>query len=556
MKKLQKVILPFIIITVLFVICFTFLNWFLIIRNKMFDVSQRFVATDLAFVFAWIPILIWLRKYIAKLHIPKVNNYYFLFFWQLLAAVLMMFCAKYSQQLLLIKLHGYKAVTYPQESDKYENTDYFFIQKYFLDTAVHPAFRTVVQDNVSADSADLTICICSPMYKNSNDTVNHLADYWLAVQYVKKVSSNISEESVPFLLKDYDKECEKLFQKEIRSGIGFYERIDNKSYLSEALDDAADKAHLDVTGSDRIFFIPHAESYRSTVAVAQVKIAYIFFASVIIWILAVAFVSFKENITENNPESDYLPYPERKNYVARFFEFIYIKENYVATPWILYLNSFMFVAVLFSFTGFFSFPVYILYNYGGNLGFVTINGHQYWRLFTYGFIHQGLFHFVSNMFFLVIIGKSLEAMIGKTKMILLYGAALIFSGMVSAYHNWNSVAVGASGAIMGLFSAFYVLVLTKSTQQKISALFIWALGIYIIINFSLGFTVKGIDNAAHIGGLIAGIIIGTIYLPFVRKKNKQPKNNEQNAFIKDILPQQESNLNHAAHGTENTDSIY
>lgn len=522
--RFRKIILPFCFTAVLYTAIYTFLNWFLVVKNKMFSFSPAFVSGELAFILAWIPALIWLRPRIALLEIRKLNRYYFLFFYQLLATVLLMYCVRYTQPLLYLKMHGYRQLASVEEVEKYTGTDYFFIRSYFLDTSVHPAFRTVYQDDTSADSADLAIYICSPMYKNAKDTAAHLADYWLGMEYRKKISSKVNQESVPFLLKDFDAMCEPQFQKDVRKKTGYYEKVDDKSLLSEVFDDAADKAALDVTGADRFIFIPHRTPYKSIVSKAWAKIVFAFFAVLILWTLAIAFLPFRLSVVKDAvKEEDDLPYPERENIIGKFFSFLYPKENYIVTPWLLYGNAFMFLAMLFSFTGFFSFPTYILYNYGGNLGYITIHGHAYWRLLTSGFEHQGVVHFVSNMFFLVIIGMYLEPVIGKWKMLLLYFTALVFAGIVSAYYNWNLVAVGASGAIMGLFGAFYVLVLTKSTHQKISALFIWSLGIYTLINFLLGFLYAGIDNGAHLGGLAAGIVLGFIYMPFVRKEYRQSK---------------------------------
>lgn len=519
----------------------------------MFSFSPAFISGELAFILAWIPALIWLRPRIALLEIKKLNRYYFLFFYQLLGTFLMMCSIRYAQPLLYLKVHGYRQLAFVGEVEKYSGTDYFSIGKYFLDTSVHPAFRTVYKDDASADSADLAIYICSPMYKNAKDTTAHLADYWLGIEYKKKISSKVNEESIPFLLKDFDARCQPQFQKDVRKKIGYYEKIDDKSFLSEVFDDAADKAALDVTGADRIIFIPHQKPYRSVLAAAWLQAGSAFVISVLLWILAVGFVPFKEATQKSAiSDEDYLPYPEKENLAAKFFSFLYPKQDYIITPWLLYANALMFLAMLFSFTGFFSFPTYILYNYGGNLGYMTIHGHAYWRLLTFGFEHQGVVHFVSNMFFLVIIGMHLEPIIGKWKMLFLYFASLILSGLVSAYYNWNILAVGASGAIMGLFGAFYVLVLTRSSRQKISALFIWSLGIYIIIDFFLGFLYTGIDNAAHLGGLVTGILLGFVYMPFVRKEYRRSMTLE---FPVENTPQPPV-MNEAAHDRGINQSIY
>ncbi|MGF7230952.1 rhomboid family intramembrane serine protease [Arachidicoccus sp.] len=518
--KIRKLIIPFFVVTFLFVGCYTFLNWFLLIKNNFFTASPAFVEKDLAFVIAWIPSLIWLRPRIALLDIKEINRNYFLFFYQLFAVCLMAFCANYAQKVLYLKMHGHRVVGTLSETGAFRNDNYFVVKDYYLDTSRHPAFRTVVADGSVKDSAELKIFICCPMYENAKDTARHLADYWLGFIYTKRVSDQTSQQLVPMLLANFDNECQLKFQKDVLKKIDYLEKIDSTTELSRIYDDAADKAGLDVTGADRIFFKPRYRSYAKISAIAWAKAVYVLLVALVFWSLAIAFIPFRIERQEEIAEEEYLPFPAKDNPVKKFFGFLVPKDNYLITPWILYINAFIFLVLLCSFTGFFSFPLYVLYDCGGNVGFVTIGQHQWWRLISAAFLHQGIFHFVGNMFFLVIIGACLEPVIGRWKFILLYAVAIIVSSLVSAYHNWNVVAVGASGAIMGLYGAFYILVLTKSVKQKISPIFIWSVGIYTLINFLLGFTLKGIDNAAHVGGLVAGILMGIVFMPFIRRENK------------------------------------
>ncbi|MDD3821926.1 MAG: rhomboid family intramembrane serine protease [Bacilli bacterium] len=131
-----------------------------------------------------------------------------------------------------------------------------------------------------------------------------------------------------------------------------------------------------------------------------------------------------------------------------------------------------------------------------------VRGGQYLRLITSAFLHVGLIHLFFNNYILYIIGSQIETFFGKSKFLLIY----LFSGITGALMSMlftNAISAGASGAIFGLlgsllyFGYHYRVYLGNTMQTQIVPL--------IIINLFLGFIIPGIDNAAHIGGLIGGI---------------------------------------------------
>lgn len=97
----------------------------------------------------------------------------------------------------------------------------------------------------------------------------------------------------------------------------------------------------------------------------------------------------------------------------------------------------------------------------------------------------------------------------------------ISASLWSTVIDWNSVSVGASGAIMGLFGADITYLLYnwhEIPDIKMEAMF---LGVVILITFLLGLGSTGIDNAAHIGGLIAGLPLGICLVPHVEKRDHE-----------------------------------
>lgn len=141
---------------------------------------------------------------------------------------------------------------------------------------------------------------------------------------------------------------------------------------------------------------------------------------------------------------------------------------------------------------------------------------QYYRLFTSTFLHVNIIHLLCNMYSLYIIGRGLENFLGKFKYTIVYLVSLIASSLMSIVFS-NSYSVGASGAIFGLLGALlyfgynYRLYLGSVMKSQIIPV--------IIMNLLLGFTLSGIDNAAHIGGLIGGFLC-LMALGITGKENK------------------------------------
>ena len=130
---------------------------------------------------------------------------------------------------------------------------------------------------------------------------------------------------------------------------------------------------------------------------------------------------------------------------------------------------------------------------------------EYYRLLSAAFMHANIAHLIFNMYALWIIGMQLESFIGKWRYLVVYLFSAISGSLLSVIVTPNAVSVGASGAIFGLLGALlyfgyhYRVYLGTVIKSQIIPL--------IVINLLLGFMVPGIDNAAHIGGLIGGALM-------------------------------------------------
>lgn len=141
---------------------------------------------------------------------------------------------------------------------------------------------------------------------------------------------------------------------------------------------------------------------------------------------------------------------------------------------------------------------------------VVLKG-EWWRLFTAMFLHGGMTHILMNMFSLYLIGRGVEIYFERKAYISIYLFSGLLGGLASLYMHPDSVGIGASGAIFGVFGAlagFFLAHRDKiGTQAKA---FMKDFGMVLGINLVLGLSIPSIDVSAHIGGLVVGIVGGFI----------------------------------------------
>ena len=147
----------------------------------------------------------------------------------------------------------------------------------------------------------------------------------------------------------------------------------------------------------------------------------------------------------------------------------------------------------------------------------VLKGEEYYRLFTSMFMHFGFDHLMNNMITLIIVGRYLEPVVGKVRFLVIYLISglggNILSLVAESQTGGYAVSAGASGAIFGLTGA--LLGLTILNRGQIAGITKQSMLIMIGISLYNGFASEGVDNLAHIGGLICGFII-TFLLCFQR----------------------------------------
>lgn len=200
------------------------------------------------------------------------------------------------------------------------------------------------------------------------------------------------------------------------------------------------------------------------------------------------------------------------------YDQVFRPKKIIATKVIIAINIIIFALMYILGNG--SNDANTLLTFGAMNGALVKSGEVY-RLITAAFIHIGFIHLAFNMYALNVIGSQIESFLGKTKFLLIYFISAISGSILSMVFS-NSISAGASGAIFGLlgsllyFGYHYRMYLGSVLKNQIIPL--------IILNLLFGFILSGVDNAAHIGGLVGGYL-GTMALGIPNKGSKSDRIN-------------------------------
>jgi rhomboid protease GluP len=192
-------------------------------------------------------------------------------------------------------------------------------------------------------------------------------------------------------------------------------------------------------------------------------------------------------------------------------------SNLYATYAIIAINIIIFILMVLDGAGMMDLNPLIHIKWGSNFTVLTLSG-DWWRLITSIFIHFGIIHVLMNMYCLYSIGVYLEPMLGKVKYVTAYLCTGVLASLVSLWwHTEGTNSAGASGAVFGMYGLFLALLTTDLIPKSVRDALLKSIGIFIFYNLAYGMK-GGVDNAAHVGGLISGFIFGYIFVIGIKKE--------------------------------------
>lgn len=197
------------------------------------------------------------------------------------------------------------------------------------------------------------------------------------------------------------------------------------------------------------------------------------------------------------------------------------RQGFWATPLLLYANILIWLLMVVCGVSAMDPDSITLFNWGANFGPATVSGDA-WRLGTSLFLHSGIIHLLLNMLSLAALGQLLESVTGSVLFLLFYLTTGLLASLASTLFQAPIVSVGASGAIMGVAGVLIgLLVLKRKAIFPAYPDLLRNIAISLMPTFVYGLTMPQVDNAAHLGGLIGGFVLGLGTATLLQSRGRQ-----------------------------------
>ena len=503
-RKLSLLYWPVVALLIALVAGHSFIHWLVFIRLELIHmktaIASFLIPAILGLAFALI-----VRRRFKALNLETKNGSwrdFYTFILTFVFAVPMIIATEY------INTASGKLTTVTRVSDveDYQATKYYKIKNYYADKVgigVHSTFEVTGKYN---QDFNMNIFVAVPMLDKPGEMV---CKAWLGIKFHKRISSRLQPEEKERRYQIFAKECELKFDTMNLSKFSYFDRVsaaDAEGGYLEAI-----KKNNSRPPSNTIL-VSLSEPFETR---NGKKFEWIFGSSAIglvVWLILIAMPKVDESqyerITAGQP--DVAAQEEVKDFIGLFIP----RKGFFFTPILMDINLLIYAAMVAVGLGFISFKTTDLLAWGALYGPLVKDGH-WWRLVTSMFLHSGLIHVIMNMYGLMFVGLFLEPILEK-KFLPIYLATGIVASIASVWWYNGQVSVGASGAIFGLYGVFLTFMVTRVYPPEFSKGFLISTVIYIGYNLLIGLF-GPVDNAAHIGGLLAGIVVGLARYPTTKK---------------------------------------
>ncbi len=508
--KINLLFKPYILTLLGLTIGYTFLNWLLFIELELLQLKEIITNFGIPIVLTGLAAWFILRPRFKILNLERKNgnlrDFYSLILWIALTIPLII-----AQEYVVTATGKLSELNSINEINKTAKSKFYTLKNFYIDKnaiGVHSAFDVSGKHN---ESFNMHIYTALPIFENDGDTSNAEPAAWLGIEYRETINNRLEQNEKEEKYQAFANESQKDFDSKKVSEFVYLDRLshsDKREGFMEAI-----KANKRYKSNDIVL-----EAVNEPFDARNGnKLAWIFGSSLIasiIWLIMLLIPKIDDQhlnrIKKGKLDKD------AQEELQDFIEFLKPKEGYFITPILIYANIGIYIIMAVMGLGFISFKGQDLLQWGANYGPLTKGG-EWWRLLTSTFLHGGLMHLLANMYGLLFVGIFLEPLLGRAKYLTAYILTGILASVASIWWYDATVSVGASGAIFGLYGLFLALLLTKIFPPDFAKTFLISTAVFVGFNLLMGLT-GGIDNTAHIGGLLSGFVIGLILYPTIKKQ--------------------------------------
>ncbi|MFB6341957.1 rhomboid family intramembrane serine protease [Saccharicrinis sp. FJH62] len=507
--KLLIIYKPAILTMIILVSGYTFLHWLLFIELQLFSLKKMLLEFGIPITLAGLAAWFYIRQKLKILELGDWIEFCTMLIWVGITAPILI-----AQNYIQTSTGKLTELTSINEINNFDKTKYYAFENYYIDKNTIGIYRDyeVIPKKYGSD-LNMMIYVAMPIFESINEVDSNTPLGWLGHEYRNKISNNLSKGQKDIEFKKFASESQNDFNNRDFSKFTYFERLGNSKEFDGFSNAIITTKKFKPTD---VILVGVSEPYSARSGNSLFWIFGSSLISCIVWLIMISIPGYDVRVLNRVKAGK--PDKEAQQDWKDFLGYISFKSGYVITPLILYGMVLMYLILVSGGSGFISFKGADLIKYGANYTPLTEDG-EWWRLFTCVFLHGNIMHLIFNISGLVFVSVILEPFLGHIKYLILFVVTGVLASLTSLYWHDTTLSIGASGAIFGLYGAFLSLYLTKSIPDDVGGLFFIISLIFVGLNLLFGLA-EGIDNAAHIGGLLSGFIIGLIFYPIIMIENK------------------------------------
>lgn len=502
--KLKHIFPTFLAVVLGTTILYLFFRWLFTIQTQLLVINEQLLDIWLPLVISFIPITIWLRP---KLRILKLKDGDNRFLYQLVVWVMTIVMMMTSNSYLktatgkLTSIQNIESLLPPYSR-------YVSIKDIALDQQRISSYIDIRVDGGDDPDLNFDAYVVFP-FKTLNAQNKEL--YWYGLHFDDHISASASKEAKEQRYKEFVEKTNKEIEKYQFSQHHYYSILqhshDHKNFAK-----AIQKLKITTPTNQLVIITPEKGLYADRSGTSLPWTFGSFALGTLIFLITIALAGYdakehKRQLKGVKAESDDL---------VEILSLLIPRDDHFVGSILVNLSLLVFFVMVFSGEHVTSPSASELLSWGANHRPSVLKG-EWWRLITSMFVHGGIMHLLMNIYGFVIAAIFIESRFTRFNYFLLYLLSGIGGGLASIFWHENTVSVGASGAIFGLYGALLALSLTKAFKKDEKKQVWIFIGPYVGLNLVLGI-VGNIDNAAHIGGLLSGAFFGILIYKFGEKK--------------------------------------
>ncbi|RAJ85318.1 rhomboid protease GluP [Chitinophaga dinghuensis] len=502
-SKFRFIILPVLLTALAFILGYSFLRWLLDIKLHLLPLKHDVIILVLPGLFSIVLALLFRRRF-KTIQFKDKSSFWLLFFTTLLFLGPTLLMQQYLENISYREIQ----VRYPgQINGKAYNRNYY-VGDYIPDTSHVAVYHIATTSGRYESTLHYTSFIAFPLCDKACDTTG-IPPVWYCLRYSSDLSNYSSDTAKDLAFNGHKAALPEFIRNNLSKTGHLFEREPASEYADYYT--RAIKRRYPALQETPILLKPattHISSHESLMWIALCfGIGLVVFTGIVLY-KPYDPVALKQYISGN-------PYPEDTFY--QVIQFLHPKGDYPGSAMLIDTNLVIYLIMILLGVPLASVPASTLLH-NGALYYPAVMEGQYWRIFTAIFIHSGGLHILYNMMALGVAGLMLEKLIGPKQFIGLYLITGLVASVVSMYWDKDSIQMGASGAIFGLFGIIAGMLLRKAIPKDRIGPYWVILVAFVGLSLLLGLVMPNVGNAAHISGLIAGVLLGLLPLKAYKTK--------------------------------------